>query len=381
MLFEPSEAQARVAALAREVARGVVAPAAREGDRTGRFPADVVREMGRVGLLGLSVPGDLGGAGAGAVAYALAVMEIAAADCSVAVTMAVTSMVGETIARFGTRAQALRCCPPLASGEWLAGAFALSEPQAGSDSGALATRAARHPGGWVIEGEKQWITNGDLAGVVVVWARTDPAAGTRGISAFLVEQGAPGLRVGRHERKMGLRASSTVSLAFEDCFVPDSALLGAPGDGFRIAMAALDGGRIGIAAQATGTIAAALEAAVAHARARRASGHAIGEIQAIELTLADTRTDHDAARLLTLRAAARKERALPFRREASMAKLFASEAAQRATARAVQIHGASGCTDAFPVERYLRDARVQTIYEGTSEIQRTVVARSLPGPE
>ncbi len=377
MDFEPTETQAQIVELARAVAREVVAPVAREGDRTGRFPEEIVRELGGVGLLAVSVPEELGGAGAGAVAYVLALMEIAAADCAVAVTMAVTNMVGDIIARYGTRAQAERCCPRLASAEWLAGSFALSEAQAGSDSAAMTTRAERRGDRWVLNGEKQWITSADRAGVLVTWGRSEPAAGTRGVTAFLVEAGTPGLRIGRHEQKMGIRASSTVSVAFEDCELPESAVLGSPGDGFRIAMSALDGGRTGIAAQATGTTRAALEASVRYAKDRRAFGQPIGAFQAIAFMLADMRTEHDAARLLTVRAAALKEQGRPYTREASMAKLFASEAAQRAVTKTVQIHGGYGYIDELPVERYFRDARVQTIYEGTSEIQRLVIARDL----
>jgi alkylation response protein AidB-like acyl-CoA dehydrogenase len=376
-MFEPNEIQAQVADLARAVAREVVAPGAAERDRGATFPADVLRELGRAGLLAVNVPEELGGAAAGPVAYVLAMMEIAAADCAVGVTMAVTNMVGEVIARFGTREQAERCCPRLASAEWLAGSFALSEPHAGSDSAALRTRAERRGDGWILNGEKQWITSGDQAGVIVVWAKTDPAAGARGITAFLVEAGTPGLHVGRREHKMGIRASSTVALSFQDCEVPGSAVLGGVGQGFRIAMAALDGGRTGIAAQATGTMAAALDAATRYARDRHAFGHPIAEFQAIQFMLADMKTEYEAARLLTLRAAALKEAGRPFTREASMAKLFASEAAQRSVAKALQIHGGYGYVEDYPVERYYRDARVQTLYEGTSEIQRLVIAREV----
>jgi butyryl-CoA dehydrogenase len=377
MDFVVTDVEAQVVATARALGREVVTPAAREGDRTGRFPEAVVRVLADAGLLAVNVPEDLGGAGAGPVAYALAMMEIAAADCAVAVTMGVTNMVGELIARYGTREQSERCCPKLASAEWLAGAFALSEPGAGSDSAAMTTRATRRGGGWVLDGQKQWITNGDRAGVLVVWAKTEPKVGTAGITAFLVEAGTPGLVIGRHEQKMGVRASTTVSLSFEGCELPGSAVLGRAGEGFRIAMNALDGGRIGIGAQATGTMSAALEASLRYARDRKAFGQAIGEFQAVRFMLADMKTEHDAARLLTLRAAALKGRGLPFTREAAMAKLFASEAAQRAVSKAVQIHGGYGYTDEFPVERYFRDARVQTIYEGTSEIQRLVIARDL----
>jgi alkylation response protein AidB-like acyl-CoA dehydrogenase len=377
MDLAPNDLQRAVQETARRFARERIAPVAAENDRLRRFPADLVRGLGELGLLAVNVPEEYGGSGAGAVAYTLALMEISAADCATAVTAAVTNMVGETIARFGTEAQRRRHLPRLASGEYLAGAFGLSEPQAGSDAAALRTRAVRRGDRWVLDGEKQWITSGDVAGVIVVWARTDPQAGVHGVTAFLVERGAPGLRVGRHEEKMGIRASTTVSLAFEGCEVPDEARLGEVGQGFQIALAALDGGRIGIGAQATGTIRAALEASVRYAKDRTAFGRPIAEHQAIAFMLADMRTDHDAAELLTLRAAAAKEAGRPFTRDAAMAKLYASEAAQRAVTRAVQIHGGYGYTDAFPAERLFRDARVQTIYEGTSEIQRLVIAREL----
>ena len=274
-------------------------------------------------------------------------------------------------------AQKRRCLPKLASAEWIAGAFALSEPQAGSDPAAMTTRATRKGAGWMLDGAKQWITSGDVAGVMVVWAKTDPSAGARGITAFLVEQGTPGVHAGRHESKLGIRASTTVPLTFDGCEVPDEARLGAVGEGFRIALSALDGGRIGIASQATGTIRAALDASTAYAKERKAFGVPIAQHQAIAFKLADMATDHAAARLLTLRAAAAKAEGRPFTREASMAKLFASEAAQRAVGNAIQIHGGYGYTEDYAVERYYRDARVQTIYEGTSEIQRLVIAREL----
>jgi hypothetical protein len=377
MDFELSETQRAVRETARAFARERIAPVAAENDRLARFPVDLVRGLGELGLLAVNVPAAHGGSEAGAVAYALALIEIAAVDCATAVTMAVTNMVGELIARFGTEAQMARHLPRLASAEHLAGAFALSEPQAGSDAAGMSTRATRRGAGWVIDGAKQWITSGDVAGVLVVWARTDPTAGSHGVTAFLVEAGTPGLVIGRHEEKMGIRASSTVELAFEGCEVPDSARLGDVGAGFRIALTALDGGRIGIGSQATGTMRAALEASARYAKERTTFGVPIAEHQAIRFMLADMATDHDVARLLTLRAAALKEAGQPFTREASMAKLFSSEAAQRAVTRAVQIHGGYGYTDAFPVERYLRDARVQTIYEGTSEIQRLVIAREI----
>jgi alkylation response protein AidB-like acyl-CoA dehydrogenase len=375
--LEPSELQRAAQETARRFARERIAPVAAENDRVGRFPADLVQRLGELGLLAMNVPEAYGGSAAGAVAYALVMMELSAIDCATAVIAGVTNMVAETIARFGTEAQRRRYVPPLASGEWPAGAFGLSEPQAGSDAAAMRTRAVRRGDRWILDGEKQWITSGDVAGVIVVWAKTDPDAGVRGVTAFLVERGTPGLAVGRHEDKMGIRASSTVSLALDGCEIPDAQRLGEVGEGFRLALAALDGGRVGIAAQATGTIRAALDASRRYAQERRTFGKPIAEHQAIAFMLADMATDHEAARLMTLRAAALKEAGAPFTREAAMAKLLASEAAQRAVSRAVQIHGGYGYTSEFPVEKLFRDARVQTIYEGASEIQRLVIAREL----
>ncbi len=377
MDFEPNDLERAVQETARRFAREQVAPAAAENDRKARFPVELVRGLGELGLLAVNVPAAHGGSEAGPVAYALALAEIAAADCATAVSMAVTNMVGETISRFGTEAQKARCLPRLASAEWLAGAFALSEPHAGSDAAAMRTRAVRKGGGWVIDGAKQWITSGDVAGVTVVWAKTDPSAGTAGVTAFLVERGTPGMSAGRHEEKMGLRASSTVPLVFDGCEVPDAARLGAVGEGFRIALSALDGGRIGIGAQATGTIRAALDVSARYARERTAFGAPIAQHQAVAFMLADMATDEAASRLLTLRAAYLKGAGQPYTREASEAKLFASEAAQRAVSRAVQIHGGYGFVEDYPAAKLYRDARVQTIYEGTSEIQRLVIARDL----
>jgi len=375
--FEGTETQRAVVATARKFATERAAPAAAEADRKARFPEELIRELGALGLLAVNVPAAHGGSEAGAVATALALMEIARVDCSLAVTMAVTNMVGETIARFGTESQKRRCLPRLASAEWIAGSYALSEPQAGSDPNSMTTRADRRGGGWVLNGTKQWITSGDRAGVVIVWARSDVGAGKKGITAFLVEGGTPGMHVGRHEEKMGIRSSSTVSLTFEDCEIPADAVLGQEGHGLRLALTALDGGRIGIASQATGTIRAALDAASRYARDRKAFGKPIAGFQAISFALADMATAHDAARLMALRAAMLKEAGEPFSREAAMAKLFASEAAQVAVSTAVQIHGGYGYIDEFPVERFFRDARVQTIYEGTSEVQRLVIARNI----
>jgi alkylation response protein AidB-like acyl-CoA dehydrogenase len=375
MDLELSETQALIVRTAREYASRVIQPIAAELDREERFPSAILKGLAELGLMGVNVPSALGGAEAGAVAYSLAMMEIARACASTAVTMAVTNMVAEVIAHFGTDEQKRRYVPRLTSGEYAAGAFALSEPEAGSDPGSMRTTATREGAGWVLRGQKQWITSGSHAGVLVVWARTG-GSGTKGVSAFLVEGTAPGLKAGKHEDKLGLRASETVPLAFEDCRLPDDALLGSENQGFRIAMMALDGGRIGIASQAIGIATAALEEAVEYAKARKQFGRAIGEFQGIQWMLADSKMELDAARLLTLRAAQQKELGRPFTREAAMAKLYASEAANRICNRSVQVHGGYGYVKDFAAERHLRDVRVTTIYEGTSEIQRTVIARS-----
>ena len=376
MRLELSETQALVRDTARTFARERVAPGARERDRTGQFPAELLLEMAELGLLGVNVPSPYGGAEAGAISYALAMMEIAEACASTAVAMAVTNMCAELITAFGTEEQKQRHVTRLTSGQAVAGAFALSEPQAGSDASALETRARRTADGWMLDGSKQWITSGDRAGVMVVWARSGgPGAG--GLSAFIVEGGTKGLTVGRHEDKMGLRGSTTVPLQFEDCRLPADALLGQEGQGFKLAMMALDGGRIGIASQACGVARAALAATVRYTRERKAFGKSVSDFQAVRFMLANIQTELSAAELMTLRAAGLKETGRPFSREASMAKVFASEMANRAADKAVQLHGGYGYIDEFPVERYMRDARVQTIYEGTSEIQRLVIARDL----
>jgi alkylation response protein AidB-like acyl-CoA dehydrogenase len=301
-------------------------------------------------------------------------MEIARGCASTAVTMAVTNMVGEVIATFGTPLQRERYVRGLATGELVAGAFALSEPEAGSDPGSMRTTAEKKGDRWILRGTKQWITSADFAGVFVLWARTG-GPGTAGISAFVVPAQTPGLKVSKHEDKMGLRASSTCALTLEECEVPEDALLGTLNGGFKIAMMALDGGRIGIAAQATGIATAALEEGVAYARDRKQFGKSIGEFQAIQWMIADSRTELDAARLLVLRAAALKQAGVPFSREAAMAKVFATEKAGLICDRMLQLHGGYGYTKDFAIERHVRDVRVSRIYEGTSEIQRMVIAR------
>jgi alkylation response protein AidB-like acyl-CoA dehydrogenase len=378
-----NETQTLVQKTARDFATRVVAPQAADIDATERFPREIMKGLAELGLLAINVPPELGGAGAGVVSTALALQEIARACASTAVMMSVTNMVGEAIARFGTDAQKQRHCTRLASGEYATGSFALSEPDAGSDPGGMRTTARRDGGDWVLDGAKQWITGGTYAGIFIVWARTAPLVpggretSAKNISCFLVEGGAKGLKVGRPEDKMGIRGSNTVPLEFDGVRVPADALLGQENGGFKIAMMALDGGRIGISSQAIGIARAALAESVAYAKDRQAFGVPIAQHQAIQWKLADMQTDIDAAHLMSMRAAWLKENGKPFSREASMSKVFASEMAVRVCNEAVQIHGGYGYIRDFAAERHLRDARVTMIYEGTSEIQRVVIARSV----
>ena len=381
MDFQLNETQELIRRTAREFTEKEIAPKAAALDAESRYPRELVKGLADLGLMGVNIPADLGGSEAGVVAYSLAMMEVARGCASTAVTMAVTNMVGEVIAAFGSDAQRQKHVPKLTSGEYSAGAFGLSEPGAGSDAAGMTTQARRDGDGWILDGQKQWITSGGEAGVTVVWARTDTPEerlGHRGISCFLVEKGTKGLTVGPKEHKLGLRASETVPLTFEECRLPADALLGEIGQGFKIAMMALDGGRIGIASQATGIGTAALEAGIAYARDRKQFKRPIADFQAIQWMIADSRTELDAARLLALRAASLKQKGdVAFSREAAIAKVFASEAAWRVCDRALQIHGGYGYVRDYPVERHLRDVRVTRIYEGTSEVQRTVIARSL----
>lgn len=380
MNFDLTETDRLVWRTARDFASRVIAPRAAEIDSSETFPHDIMRGLADLGLMAVNLPPELGGAGAGVLAYSLAIQEIARACASTAVMASVTNMVGETIARFGSDAQKRRHCPMIARGEHVLGSFALSEPDAGSDPGAIRTTAQRDGNEWVIDGRKQWITGGTYAGVLLLWARTAPSgSGVRGISCFVVEGGAKGLRTGRPEDKMGVRGSNTVPIELDGCRVPLDALLGPEGAGFKIAMSALDGGRIGISSQAIGIARAALAESVAYAKGRRAFDAPIATHQAIQWKLADMHAQIEAADLLVSRAAWLKDNGRSFTREAAMAKLLASEAAVRVCNEAVQIHGGYGYVRELPVERHLRDARVTTIYEGTSEIQRLVIARSVLG--
>jgi len=378
MDFELTDTQSLIQKSTRDYVERSIRPIASELDREERFPKDLLKSLAELGLMGVNLPGALGGAEAGVVAYSLALSEVARGCASTAVTMAVTNMVGEVIAAFGSDAQREAYIPRLTSGEYVAGSFALSEPEAGSDPGGMRTVARRDGDGWILDGQKQWITSGAYAGVMVVWARTgDPVLGTKSISCFLVEGGTPGLKIGRAEDKMGIRASNTVALSFEGLRLPATALLGEENGGFKIAMMALDGGRIGIASQAIGIAMAALEEAVVYAKDRKQFGKSISDFQGIQWQLADSKTELDAARALTLRAAWLKENKRPFSKEAAMAKLYASEAAGRIVDRCLQVHGGYGYVKEFPIERHYRDARVTRIYEGTSEVQRIVIARSV----
>jgi butyryl-CoA dehydrogenase len=377
MEFELSPEQKMIRDTARELSRREIAPAAAEIDRSHTFPRALFNRLGELGLLGVMVPEKWGGGGMDALSYALALEEIATGCASTAVAMSVQcSLVAAPILAEGTDEQRARWLPDLASGKKI-GCFALSEPEAGSDAKAQRTRAVRDGAGWKITGTKNFITNAPVADLMIVIATTDPAKGSRGISAFLVPTSTAGLRIGPPDNKLGIRGAPSAQVFFDGAAVGDDALLGGEGEGFKIAMRALDGGRIGIAAQAVGIARAAFEAATRYALERKTFGQPIAEHQAIQFKLADMNTEIDAARLLLWRAASRKDHKQPFGTEASMAKLFASEVANRAAKEAVQIFGGYGYLSDFPAERHFRDAKITEIYEGTSEIQRLVIASAL----
>lgn len=380
MNFEPTEDQRAVADSARDFAQREIAPGIAEREATHAFPSDVVRKLGELGFLGMFIPAEYGGAGFDVLSYILAIEEIAHVDASVAVIVSVTNSVAcYPIWKFGSEEQKRTTLTELASGEAL-GAYALTEPQSGSDAANQKTRAERTGDGYVLNGTKSWITNAGVARWYVVMAMTDPSAGTRGISAFLVREDDPGLEIGKNEEKMGLHGSRTASLFFTNLALSESRRLGAEGEGFRIAMTTLDHSRIGIAAQSVGIARAAYEAAVGHARTRETFGKKLHEHQAIAFQIADMKVQIDAARLLTHRAAWLSEQGTgKFSKESSIAKVFASEACNAVCARACQIFGGYGFSREYPVERYYRDARVTTIYEGTSEIQRMVIAKKVLG--
>jgi alkylation response protein AidB-like acyl-CoA dehydrogenase len=374
MEFELSSEQREIQALAREFAEAEIVPYAGQWDREHRFPAELLPKLAELGLMGVCVPEELGGAGADFLSYILVLEELSRADAGIGVTVAVhTSAATLPIVRFGTDEQREDLVPPLARGERL-GAFALSEAEAGSDARSLRTRAEPDGDGWRITGRKQWITNSSQRGTILLFARTPD-----GITAFLVDGDADGLDVSGEHRKLGLHSSSTTDLILDGVRVPADRVLGEEGRGFPIAMATLDGGRIGIAAQAVGIAQAAFEQACAYALERRQFGQRIAEFGATQAKLADMATEIDAARLLVLRAAWLRDRGEPHGAAGAKAKLFASAVARRQTGEAIQILGGYGYTKEFPVERFYRDAKVTEIYEGTSEIQRLVIARSVLG--
>ncbi|NVB41557.1 acyl-CoA dehydrogenase family protein [Pseudenhygromyxa sp. WMMC2535] len=377
MEFELNETQEMIRNTARQFAERTLAPAAAELDREHRFPRAALAEAAELGLLGINVPAEYGGVEAGAVAYSLAVTELARACAATTVALCVSNMVAEVVTAFGNSDQRSEHVEKLCSGDYVVGGFALSEAGAGSDPGGMATRARKTDKGWVIDGSKLWITSGTDAGLFVVWARTSDAPGTKGVSCFLVPGDAPGLTAGKPEEKLGQRGSPTTALEFSGVEVGDEALLGELERGFPIAMMALDGGRVGIASLALGVGLAASEFANRYATERKQFGRPIASFQALQWYMADSATELSAARLLALRAAWLKEQGKPFTREASMAKLFASERAFTACNRALQMLGGYGYTADFPIERYLRDVRVTMIYEGTSEIQRLVIGRDV----
>lgn len=363
--------------MVRSFAQTEIAPTAAYYDEKHEFPLENIKKMGQNGLMGIPIPEEYGGAGADFLSYIIAIEEIARADASHGVILAVHTSVGTfPILYFGTEAQKQKYIPRLAAGEYL-GAFALTEPNAGSDATGIATTAVRQGDYYVLNGTKRFITNGGYADVYTVMAVTDKSKGSKGITAFLVDKDTPGFKVGKVERKMGLNASSTTELIFEDAKVPAENVLGQEGQGFKVAMSLLDGGRIGIGAQGVGIAQAALDAAVAYAKDRKQFGHAIIEFQGIQFMLADMAAQVDAARLLVYRAANLRMHGLPYAKEASIAKMFATDTAMKVTTDAVQIFGGYGYSSEYPVERYMRDAKITQIYEGTNQIQRIVIARHL----
>ncbi len=381
MDFFLTEEQQMVQKLARDFAEKELKIRAAEIDKTGQYPLAILQKMAKLGLMSMNIPAAYGGAQAGVISLCLALTEIAKVCAATAVTMSVTNMVAEVINAFGTEEVKTQHVPRICQGDYLSGAFALTEPTAGSDPAAMKSTAQRAGDYYVLKGAKIFITNAAIAGVLVVWAKTDLAAGSRGISAFLMEKGQAGMTIGKNEEKMGQRGSCTNEILLENCLVPRQNLLGQEGEGFKIAMMALDGGRIGIGSLAIGLGLAAIEYATAYAKTRIQFGRPISSFQAIQWMIADSFTELEAARWLVLRAAFLKEQGRRFTKEASMGKLFASEAANRVCYKALQILGGYGYMQEYPLERYARDCRVTTIYEGTSEIQRLVIAREILGTE
>jgi butyryl-CoA dehydrogenase len=380
MNFELTDEQKRIQALAREFAEQEVAPVAREADEKGEFPRHLVKRMGELGFLAGPIEPEYGGSGMDYVSYVLVCEELGRADSSVRGFLTVhTSLVSLCMRDWGNEEQKRHYLPRLASGEWI-GCYALTEPNAGSDAASIETTAREEGDSYVLNGEKIWITNGTSAHVAIVFASRDRAARHKGICAFLVETDTPGFhREPMKGKELGHRASEHVHITFEDCRVPKNALLGAPGEGFKVAMSALDRGRLGVAAGAVGVAQACLDASIAFAKERRQFGQRIADFQMIQANLADMAADVEAARLLVYRAAWVKDQGLPATKATSIAKLFATEAAMKAASQAILIHGNRGYSNEYPVERYYRDIKGLQIYEGTSHIQRVIIARELVG--
>jgi len=377
MNFDYTETQLMIRETARKFAEEELAPSAAERDEKEEFPHEAVRKLSELGFMGMMVSPEYGGAGLDMVSYVLAMEEVSRIDASCGVIMSVNnSLVCYGLERWGSDAQKGRYLRDLATGKKL-GAFALSEPEAGSDASNQRTSAVRSGDGYILEGTKNFITNGANADIVLVMATTDKSKGSNGVSTFIVEKGTPGFSVAKKERKLGIRSSDTVSLAFQDCFVPAENRIGEEGFGFKFAMKTLDGGRIGIAAQAMGIAMAARDASIRYSKQRKAFGQYLADFQAIQFKIAEMAAKIDAAQLLTIKAAALKDAEKPFAQHAAMAKLYASKIAVECALEAIQIHGGYGYIKDYSVERYLRDAKITEIYEGTSEVQRLVISRGL----
>ncbi|HUX08392.1 MAG TPA: acyl-CoA dehydrogenase [Acidobacteriota bacterium] len=377
MDFQLNEEQLMMQDMVREFAQNEVLPGAADRDAKCEYPKDLVEKVAELGLMGVAIPEEMGGAGMDYISYSIAIEEISKADAALGVIVSVNnSLVCDPLVRYANEDQVERFLKPLAAGQKL-GAYALSEAQSGSDAANVKTMAIPDGDDYVLNGQKLWITNGAASDVVLVFAMTDKEKGHKGINCFIVEKGTPGFEVGKKEDKLGIRSSDTTELNFEDCRVPAANLLGKPGEGFKVAMSTLDAGRIGIAAQAVGVGQASIDASIKFAKEREAFGKTISHFQAIQFYLADMQTKVDAARLLTWEASWKKDQGQRYGLEAAMCKTFASETAVDVALKAVQIHGAYGYSKEFPVERYMRDAKITEIYEGTNEIQRLVIARYL----
>jgi alkylation response protein AidB-like acyl-CoA dehydrogenase len=375
MDFELSEEQTKVKQMARKFADEEIVPTATEDDVNERFPMDIIKKMGPLGFLGSIVPEEYGGAGLDYISKAIIFEELGRSSFAIRTAVSVqVSLVEYVILTWGTKEQKEKYLPRLCRGD-LIGCFALTEPESGSDAASIKTSAERKKDGWVVNGSKTWITSGEIADIAIVFAKTDPSKGYKGITPFIIEKGTPGFTAEKITGKLGVKAANTGKLFFKDCFVPGENLIGNAGGGFKIAMKALDNGRYGVAAGCVGVIEGCIEASVKYARERKQFGRPIGSFQLVQDMISRMVVDRDAARLLVYRAGDLKNRGVRNTLETSIAKLFSSEAAVRAATDAIQVHGAYGYSNEYPVERYLRDAKVATIYEGTSQIQKLIIGK------